>query len=126
MRRAFVSDHNCPTLVGVTFTFTLHQHVHAPVQGRDLAFLTRDNVRKIFDRAGQMGNLFFQLLHHHAPWGQTGLLRLIMRLTGCLPLNPMGADVLGATSLNHIACGSVSGLRQMTRGALLALRQATR
>jgi hypothetical protein len=59
MRRAFVAHNDTTAARGLAFPFALHQHMHAAVQGRDLGFLTGDNIAQVFDGADQMGDLFF-------------------------------------------------------------------
>jgi hypothetical protein len=44
--------------------FTFHQHPHPPAETGNFVLLTGNDVAQLFDRAGKMGNLFFQSLHH--------------------------------------------------------------
>ena len=50
---------NLPAQIGLTLGFTLHQHLNAARQHGDFGFLSRDDIRKVIDRSGQVGNLFF-------------------------------------------------------------------
>lgn len=63
MGGTLVADDNAAAFCGFAFSFALHQHVHAAVQPGDLRGLLRNDLRQFFDGAGQMGELFFDLLH---------------------------------------------------------------
>lgn len=59
MGGALIANDNPAAAGGIPLPFALHQHMDAPVERGDLALLTGDNLRKVLDRAGQMGDLFF-------------------------------------------------------------------
>ncbi len=64
MRRTLVAKdmRAAPSLFASGFTF--HQHPHPRAQTGNLVVLRGDNVAQLFDGAGEMGDLFFQSLHH--------------------------------------------------------------
>ena len=113
MRWAFICDHNRTTLACITLSFTLHQHMYAPVQRCDLALLPGHNIRQILNRAGQMGQLFFQLLHHSVPIRRDGFVCPYQLCAG-----------LSAPRACH-PCQRNRASFGPTPGAVLALREAT-
>ena len=63
MGRTFIAKHNGTGGLGLALTLPLHQHLHAARQQGDLAFLAGDHVAEIIHSAGEVGELFFNLLH---------------------------------------------------------------
>lgn len=63
MGRAFIPQHNRAATCCLPLPFALHQHMHTAVQRHDLAFLTRDNLAEVFDHAGEVSDLFFEVFH---------------------------------------------------------------
>lgn len=63
MRRSLVANHHSASARSLAFSFALHQHVHAAGQRCDFGLLPCDDIAQVFDGAGQMGDLFFELFH---------------------------------------------------------------
>lgn len=66
MWRAFVADHNATAAISLSVRLPLQQHRHTPGQQGNFAFLPRHDIRQIVDRAGQVGQGFFYLVHGFA------------------------------------------------------------
>ena len=63
MRRAFVAHDHTTAAVLLAAGFAFHQHLHAAGQEGDFSVLTGDHVAEVFDRAGEVGDLFFEFFH---------------------------------------------------------------
>lgn len=63
MRRAFVAEDDPARAFLRALSLAPHQHLDAAGQAVDLILLACDNRIQLFYRAGQMGDLFFQMLH---------------------------------------------------------------
>ena len=59
-RRALIGQRDRAAGVGFTLRLALHQEAEAAAEDVDLARLAGDNLREVFDRAGQVGDLFFE------------------------------------------------------------------
>lgn len=64
MRRALIGQDNAISRGAFAFRFAMHQHLDPAGQAVDLGLLGGDDIRQVIDRADQMGQLFFKVLHH--------------------------------------------------------------
>jgi enoyl-CoA hydratase len=63
MRRALISQNDTVASGAFTLGLALHQHLDSPGKTVDFALLGRHHIREVIDRADQMGQFLFQMLH---------------------------------------------------------------
>jgi len=63
MGRSFVAGDYATATFCCARGFAFHEHLNPACERVERAFLTGDNIRHVFDGAGQMRDLFFKFLH---------------------------------------------------------------
>jgi len=63
MRRAFVAEERAAAGVAFARGLAARQHVDPGLQAGDLGLLAGDDLGQFVDRAGKMGDMFFQRAH---------------------------------------------------------------
>ncbi len=64
MRRTLIGENHSLAAMRLALALALHQHLDAARQPVDLGLLDGHHIGQVIDRADQMGQLFFQMLHH--------------------------------------------------------------
>ncbi len=89
---ALITQEHLPGGSCFAFGLAFHQHLYPPRQHGDLGLLSRDDLRKVFGDADQMGNFFFKDLHvfTHTSGAELRQLTKSGRLAGLsLSMQPM-------------------------------------
>jgi len=73
MRRPLIRKRDCAASLDFASGFTFHQKSEPSLNDRQFRLLPRHDFRQILDRAGEMGDLFFQVRYIcHGPYQRAG------------------------------------------------------
>lgn len=68
VRGALIGQWYCPARVHFAPCFAFHQHGKSPLCHGQFGFLAGDDIRQFLNRAGEVGDLFFEVCQvSHAP-----------------------------------------------------------